>query len=59
MATYPFTSALVTGASSGMGRDLAILLASYGARLALADQRLPELEELKEDYWSQGGFAPW
>jgi len=36
---------IVTGASAGIGRELAIALAARGARLALAARRRPELEE--------------
>jgi len=38
---------LITGASSGMGWDLALLLASYGSRVALCARRLENLEDLK------------
>lgn len=38
---------VITGASSGMGWDLALLLASYGAKLGLCARRLGKLEELK------------
>jgi NAD(P)-dependent dehydrogenase (short-subunit alcohol dehydrogenase family) len=36
---------LVTGASSGIGRDTAILLSQLGARVVLAGRSLPRLEE--------------
>ncbi|MBN1945136.1 MAG: SDR family NAD(P)-dependent oxidoreductase [Bradymonadales bacterium] len=38
---------LITGASTGIGRDLALLLASYRTRLALVARRAPLLEELQ------------
>ncbi len=37
---------LITGASSGMGWDLALLLASYGAKLVLVARRAQKLEAL-------------
>lgn len=40
-------SVVITGASSGMGWDLALLLASYGARLGLCARRVGKLEEVK------------
>ncbi len=39
---------LLTGASSGMGWDLALLLASYGSRLVLVARRAEKLEALAE-----------
>ncbi len=41
-----FDSAVITGASSGIGRALAIRLASTGARLVLADVHAEKLAEL-------------
>ena len=38
--------ALVTGASSGIGRHLALLLAAAGAKVALAARRTDLLAEL-------------
>lgn len=37
----------LTGAGSGMGREIAILLSDYGAKLALTDWNLSSLEETK------------
>ena len=42
----PGGSALVTGASSGIGRELALALGRRGMKLALVARRLPELELL-------------
>jgi NAD(P)-dependent dehydrogenase (short-subunit alcohol dehydrogenase family) len=41
--------ALVTGASSGLGRHFALTLARAGAKVALAARRLERLEELAEE----------
>ena len=45
---------VITGASSGMGYDLALLLASWGTKLALTARRLPLLEELKDKCEAEG-----
>lgn len=49
--------ALVTGASSGIGRESARLLASAGHPVALASRRLERLEALAEEINSGGGEA--
>jgi short-subunit dehydrogenase len=49
---------LVTGASSGIGRSLAIAFASAGARVAIAARRRPELEQVADDISSAGNPAP-
>jgi NAD(P)-dependent dehydrogenase (short-subunit alcohol dehydrogenase family) len=49
--------ALVTGASSGIGRHLAALLAAAGAAVALAARRLDRLEELSQEIAAAGGRA--
>ncbi len=43
---YEGKAVLLTGASSGMGQDLALLLASYGAKLVLVARRAERLEEV-------------
>jgi NAD(P)-dependent dehydrogenase (short-subunit alcohol dehydrogenase family) len=47
--------ALVTGASSGIGRHLAELLAAAGARVALAARRVERLAELTGEIAAAGG----
>lgn len=51
---FPISAALrgkvvwVTGASSGIGKDLALALAEHGVRLVLSARRQPELEDVKK-----------
>jgi NAD(P)-dependent dehydrogenase (short-subunit alcohol dehydrogenase family) len=47
--------ALVTGASSGIGRHLAELLATAGAKVALAARRVDRLAEVARDIAREGG----
>jgi NAD(P)-dependent dehydrogenase (short-subunit alcohol dehydrogenase family) len=47
--------ALVTGASSGIGRHLAALLAAAGARVALAARRVDRLDDLSREIAAAGG----
>jgi NAD(P)-dependent dehydrogenase (short-subunit alcohol dehydrogenase family) len=49
--------ALVTGASSGLGLRFAKVLASCGAKVALAARRLDRLEALAEEIRAAGGEA--
>jgi short-subunit dehydrogenase len=49
---------LLTGASSGIGRELAKELADRGAVLALAARRRPLLESLAEEIEAAGGASP-
>lgn len=49
--------ALVTGASSGIGRHLALLLAAAGAKVALAARRSELLVEAAREIAAEGGVA--
>jgi short-subunit dehydrogenase len=48
---------IVTGASSGIGRALAIQLASQGAKLAIAARRIDRLEQIVKECKVLGGEA--
>jgi NAD(P)-dependent dehydrogenase (short-subunit alcohol dehydrogenase family) len=50
-------TALVTGASSGLGRHFALTLAAAGARVAVAARRIAELRELAAEIAESGGTA--
>ena len=50
-------AALVTGASSGIGRHLSLLLAAAGARVALCARRTERLEDLAREIAAEGGKA--
>jgi NAD(P)-dependent dehydrogenase (short-subunit alcohol dehydrogenase family) len=50
-------TALVTGASSGLGRHFAALLARHGASVVLAARRLEALETLRDEIAGSGGSA--
>lgn len=49
--------AIVTGASSGIGRATALLFASAGAAVVVGARRKPELEMLVQEIKERGGFA--
>jgi len=49
---------VVTGASSGIGRAIALTLAGEGVRLAIAARREERLEEVAEEIRANGGADP-
>src|ERR1019366_788686 len=55
--TTPRPVAIVTGASSGIGRETALLLARNGWLVALVSRRAAELSALKQQITSAGGVA--
>jgi NAD(P)-dependent dehydrogenase (short-subunit alcohol dehydrogenase family) len=50
-------TAVVTGASSGLGRHFAMTLAKHGMRVVLASRRLPALQEVANEISVAGGQA--
>ena len=57
LRSYEGIRALVTGASSGIGRALALRLAREGARVALVARRGDELEQLADEIRAARGQA--
>lgn len=57
MQDFSGKTALITGAASGVGRALAELLSSEGARVVLSDIEAPALERAVEAIKAQGGDA--
>ena len=50
--------ALITGASAGIGYELAKIFASKGHRVALVARRLDRLQVLAEEIVEAGGLEP-
>ncbi|MGB8363303.1 MAG: SDR family NAD(P)-dependent oxidoreductase [Rhizomicrobium sp.] len=57
MPDLSLKTALITGASSGLGRHFARTLARHGARVALAARRMDALSALAEEIVQAGGSA--
>ena len=51
-------TALVTGASTGIGRSIAMALAGEGVRVAIAARRLPLLNAVADEIVTRGGQRP-
>jgi 3-oxoacyl-[acyl-carrier protein] reductase len=51
-------TALVTGASAGIGRGIALALAAEGVRLALTARRVDKLQEVASQIVAAGGTEP-
>lgn len=50
-------TALVTGASSGLGKRFAFVLARHGAQVVLASRRVDRLKEIRAEIEADGGAA--
>lgn len=57
MHSFKNQIAVVTGASSGIGKAIALGLSTQGARLCLLGRKLEILEEVAKDARSMGGYA--
>jgi short-subunit dehydrogenase len=57
ISNFEGVNAIVTGASSGIGRIFARQLAHRGARVGLVARREPKLRELREEIEAAGGEA--
>ena len=49
--------AIITGAASGIGKEIAIVFAQQGCKVAIADLNLPQAQQVAESIKSQGGTA--
>jgi short-subunit dehydrogenase len=59
MAAAPFDVALITGAGSGLGRELARLLAANGCRIAGIDRAEAGLKALEQELVAKGARCAW
>ena len=57
MKSFKDKVAVVTGAASGIGKELAIQLSAHGARVALADVNAPDLDAIVNEIVRTGGQA--
>ena len=51
-------TALVTGASVGIGRGIAKALAAEGVKLAISARRADKLQEVADEIVAAGGYRP-
>ena len=51
--------ALITGASSGIGKELARIHAAKGGDLVITARRADKLNELKNELYAISRFCPW
>jgi 3-oxoacyl-[acyl-carrier protein] reductase len=51
-------TALVTGASAGIGKGIALALAAEGVRLAISARRVALLNDLADEIVANGGYRP-
>lgn len=51
-------TALITGASVGIGRGIALALAAEGVRVAVSARRVEKLQELADEIVARGGARP-
>src|SRR5687768_4384722 len=57
MSYWPNKVVMITGASSGLGRGLALALGAKGAKLGLVARRAETLDEVVGEIESHGGKA--
>ncbi|MEY3798840.1 MAG: hypothetical protein RLZZ406_141, partial [Pseudomonadota bacterium] len=50
-------TALITGASSGIGKHCAMLLSQAGAKVAIASRRIDQLQSVVDEITGLGGQA--
>ena len=50
---------VITGAGSGMGREMALLAARRGALLAVSDWNEDLQQRMQRTVWNTGGCASW
>ena len=58
LSTFNENVIIITGASFGIGRQLALLLADLGASLVLAGRNVEKLEEVSKKCSQQGSRKP-